>query len=119
QYRRLMDALGDRHRLIAPDYPGFGHTEVPDGFSYSFDSLAAVIEGFVTTLGLEHVVMYMFDFGGPVGMRLASRRPDLVRGLIVQNANVYDEGLSEEARYTINAPAEELGGLFTLPVTRG
>jgi pimeloyl-ACP methyl ester carboxylesterase len=116
QYRRLMDALGDRHRLIAPDYPGFGHTETPAGFTYTFDRLADVVEGFVERLGLTRFVLYAFDFGGPVGFRLATRHPEWIAGLIVQNANAYDEGLSDLARQLIPHPTEEL---FSLPVTRG
>lgn len=116
QYRRLMDALGDRHRLIAPDYPGFGHTETPTGFTYTFDRLADVVEGFVERLGLTRFVLYAFDFGGPVGFRLATRHPEWIAGLIVQNANAYDEGLSDLARQLIPHPTEEL---FSLPVTRG
>ncbi|MFC7447934.1 alpha/beta fold hydrolase [Rhodococcus daqingensis] len=119
QFGRLMDALGSRYRLIAPDYPGFGHTEAPADFVYSFDRLADVLEGFVTAKGLDRFVMYLFDFGGPIGLRLATRHPEWIAGLIVQNANAYDEGLSELARDTIAAPADQLDGLFTLPVTRG
>jgi pimeloyl-ACP methyl ester carboxylesterase len=115
QYRRLMDALGDRYRLIAPDYPGFGHTRAPDGFVYTFDRLADVIEGFVRAIGLERFVWYAFDFGGPVGFRVATRHPEWIAALIVQNANAYDEGLSDIARQVIADPAEDL---FTLPVTR-
>lgn len=118
QFRRLMDALGSRHRLIAPDYPGFGHTETPVGFTYSFDRLTDVLEGFVTQLGLRRFAMYAFDFGGPLGFRLATRRPERIAGLIVQNANAYDEGLSDMARTTIAAQAEQLDPLFTLPVTK-
>lgn len=118
QFRRLMDAIGSRHRLIAPDYPGFGHTETPVGFTYSFDRLTDVLEGFVTQLGLRRFAMYAFDFGGPLGFRLATRRPERIAGLIVQNANAYDEGLSDMARTTIAAPAEQLDPLFTLPVTK-
>ncbi|MFC7548860.1 alpha/beta fold hydrolase [Plantactinospora sp. GCM10030261] len=116
QYRRLMDALGHRYQMIAPDYPGFGHTEVPAGFTYSFDRLADVMEGFVQHLGLTRFVLYAFDFGGPVGFRLAERHPDWIAGLIVQNANAYDEGLSDLARKLIPEPTEDL---FSLPVTRG
>ncbi|NED99192.1 alpha/beta fold hydrolase [Phytoactinopolyspora halotolerans] len=109
QYRRLMDALGDRYRMIAPDYPGFGHTETPDGFSYTFDRLADVTEGFTRELGLDRFVLYMFDFGAPVGFRLATRDPDRIAGLIVQNANAYDDGLSDLARTTIHtATADEI-----------
>jgi pimeloyl-ACP methyl ester carboxylesterase len=60
QFRRLIDALGSRYRVVAPDYPGFGHTQAPPGFTYSFDRLADVLEGFVDALGLERFVMYVF-----------------------------------------------------------
>ncbi|MFC4112323.1 alpha/beta fold hydrolase [Nonomuraea zeae] len=119
QYRRLMETLGDRHRLIAPDYPGFGHTRTPDGFRYSFERLADVIGGFVERAGLGRFVLYAFDFGGPVGFRLARRHPEWISALIVQNANAYTEGLSETAWQTVHARAEDLHDLFTLPVTRG
>jgi Predicted hydrolases or acyltransferases (alpha/beta hydrolase superfamily) len=98
QFRRLIDALGSRYRLVAPDYPGFGHTEAPGDFTYTFDRLADVVEGFVDRLGLTRFVMYVFDFGAPVGFRLAERRPELIAGLIVQNGNAYAEGLSDAAR---------------------
>ncbi|MBA9004603.1 MULTISPECIES: alpha/beta fold hydrolase [Thermomonospora] len=124
QFRRLVDALGARHRLIAPDYPGFGHTEVPDGFEYRFDRLADVVEGFVERLGLTRFVMYVFDFGAPVGFRLAERRPERIAGLIVQNGNAYSEGLSEGARDFIALRPEVPGAertvreLMTLQGTR-
>ncbi|WP_283135961.1 alpha/beta fold hydrolase [Rhizohabitans arisaemae] len=98
QFRRLIDVLGSRYRLIAPDYPGFGHTEAPPDFAYSFDRLADITEGFVQALGLTRFVVYMFDFGAPVGFRLAERHPEWIAGLIVQNGNAYVEGLSDGAR---------------------
>ncbi|RKE23311.1 alpha/beta fold hydrolase [Streptomyces sp. TLI_171] len=125
QFRRLFDALGSRYRLIAPDYPGFGHTEVPESFVFSFDALAEVVEGFVLALGLERFALFAFDFGGPVGFRLAARRPERITGLIVQNANAYTEGLSEPALGAIAhrtgepGAAEAVQPLFTLEVTRG
>ena len=79
QFRRLIDALGGRYRLIAPDYPGFGHSDAPAAasvggpFAYTFDRLADVIEGFCARLGLDRFVMYVFDFGAPVGFRAARR----------------------------------------------
>ncbi|MEU1877739.1 alpha/beta hydrolase [Streptosporangium sp. NPDC020072] len=122
QFRRLIDALGDRFHLVAPDYPGFGHTQAPDGFVYSFDRLADVVEGFVDRLGLGRFAVYMFDFGAPVGFRLAVRRPELVAGLVVQNGNAYEEGLSEQARgFIALGPGQEdqVRGLLTLEATRG
>ncbi len=116
QFRRLIDALGDRYRLIAPDYPGFGYTEAPAGFRYTFERIAEVIEGFVDRLGLDRFVLYLFDLGAPVGFRLAARRPQWIAGLIVQNANAYDEGLTPMARGMISnaAPA----GMLSLAATR-
>ncbi|MBB4920338.1 alpha/beta fold hydrolase [Streptosporangium saharense] len=122
QFARLLDALGDRFHLVAPDYPGFGHTRVPDGFVYSFDRLADVVEGFVDRLGLGRFSVYMFDFGAPVGFRLAVRRPELVAGLVVQNGNAYEEGLSEQARgFIALGPGQEdqVRELLTLEATRG
>lgn len=125
QFRRLMDALGSRYRLIAPDYPGFGRTRTPEGFTYSFDRLADVAEGFVESLGLDRFAMYVFDFGAPVGYRLAQRRPESVTGLIIQNGNVYEAGLSEGARaFTALRPEDDgaeaqIRELLTLAGTRG
>lgn len=103
QYRGLMQALGDDIRMIAPDYPSFGQTQVIPGFAgyleFTFERLSEVMEGFIDALGLERLVLYAFDFGGPVGFRVAARRPDLIAGLIVQNANAYDAGLSDAARH--------------------
>lgn len=131
QFRRLIDALGGRYRLIAPDYPGFGHSDVPESatvggtFAYTFDGLADVMEGFVERLGLARFVMYVFDFGAPVGFRLATRHPEWIGGLVVQNGNVYEEGLSDGARDFISLRRDDEGAekavrdLLTLPVTRG
>ncbi|HJY56467.1 MAG TPA: alpha/beta fold hydrolase [Streptosporangiaceae bacterium] len=125
QFRRLIDALGTRYRVIAPDYPGFGHTQAPPGFTYSFDRLADVLDGFTAGLGLDRFVMYVFDFGGPVGFRLAARHPEQIAGLIVQNANAYREGLSPLARQMIanrpGVPGAEgnVRRILELPVTRG
>ncbi|GAA2642773.1 MULTISPECIES: alpha/beta fold hydrolase [Streptomyces] len=125
QFARLMDALGDTpYRLIAPDYPGFGHTEAPAGFTYTFDRLADIVEGFTDVLGLDRFALYVFDFGAPVGLRLATRRPERVTGLIVQNGNAYEEGLSDAAREfaglrrEVPGDEERVRGLFTLEGTR-
>lgn len=92
QYQVLIDHLADRFHLIAPDYPGFGYTEPLDGTT-TFDRLADVIERFVETLGLERYAMYVFDFGAPVGFRLATRHPERIDALIVQNGNAYEAGI--------------------------
>jgi pimeloyl-ACP methyl ester carboxylesterase len=96
-FRDLMERLSDRFHLIAPDYPGFGHSDAPapEAFSYTFDHLADIIEQFTDQLCLDQYALYMQDFGGPVGFRVASRRPEEISFLIVQNANAYEEGLPD------------------------
>ncbi|WP_436158651.1 alpha/beta hydrolase [Mesorhizobium sp. LjRoot246] len=94
-YDTLLPLLADRYHLVAPDYPGFGHSDAPsqDSFAYTFDHLAEVIEGFVEALGLERYVLLQQDYGGPIGMRLAMRHPERVLAIIIQNAVSYEEGL--------------------------
>jgi pimeloyl-ACP methyl ester carboxylesterase len=92
QYQELIDLLSDRFHLVAPDYPGFGYTAPLQGTT-TFERLADVLERFVETLGLEHYAMYVFDFGAPVGFRLATRHPERVDALIVQNGNAYEAGI--------------------------
>jgi pimeloyl-ACP methyl ester carboxylesterase len=92
QYERLMGRLADRYHVIAPDYPGFGRSPALSGTT-TFDRLAEVVEGFTEAIGLERFVMYMFDFGSPVGFRLATRHPERVQGLVLQNGNAYEAGL--------------------------
>lgn len=99
QYTRLMERLFDRIHVIAPDYPGFGYSSSPastsaDGnFVYTFDHLADVTEAFLMDLGIDRFFMYVFDFGAPVGYRIASRHPAWIRGVVAQNGNAYEEGL--------------------------
>lgn len=97
QYRELIPRLADRYRVIAPDLPGFGFTEVPAGrkYVYSFDSLARTIEAFTEVLGLKRYALYVFDYGAPTGFRLAMARPDRVTAIISQNGNAYEEGLGD------------------------
>jgi pimeloyl-ACP methyl ester carboxylesterase len=94
-YEPLLTRLSDSYRLIAPDYPGFGHSDWPDPkkFAYSFDQLARITDDFTEALGLSHYVLYMQDYGGPVGFRMALAHPDRIEALIVQNAVAHDEGL--------------------------
>jgi len=96
-YRELIERLGDRYHVIAPDYPGFGYSDAPppEKFAYTFDHLADIIEKFTEQLGLQQYSLYMQDFGGPVGFRLAARHPERVTSLVVQNANAYMEGLPD------------------------
>ena len=96
-YRNLIPALADRYRVIAPDYPGFGYSAMPDraDFAYTFDRFAAVIDELTLQLGLERYALYVMDYGAPVGFRLAAANPDKISALIVQNGNAYDEGIAE------------------------
>jgi pimeloyl-ACP methyl ester carboxylesterase len=95
-YRNLIPALADRYRVIAPDYPGFGHSGSPERgtFDYSFDNYAALVEKLTAQLGLTRYTLYVFDYGAPVGFRLAAKHPEHVTALIVQNGNAYDEGIA-------------------------
>jgi pimeloyl-ACP methyl ester carboxylesterase len=92
QYGELIDRLSDRFHLVAPDYPGFGYTEPLEGTT-TFDRLADVLDGFVDAVGLDRYGLYVFDFGAPVGFRLATRHPERVDFLIVQNGNAYEAGI--------------------------
>lgn len=92
QYQSLLDRLEGRYHLIAPDYPGFGQSPPLEGTT-TFDRIADVIDGFTQAQGLERFSMYMFDFGSPVGFRIATRHPERVQGLVLQNGNAYEEGL--------------------------
>jgi pimeloyl-ACP methyl ester carboxylesterase len=97
QYRGLIDRLAGKYRVIAPDLPGFGFSDAPDAktFGYTFDHLAEVIENFTDVIGLKRYALYVFDYGAPVGFRLATSRPERVTALISQNGNAYEEGLSD------------------------
>lgn len=95
QFRALMPRLADRYRVVAPDLPGFGFTDVPEGFVYSFERLAGTIGAFCDALGLRRYALYLFDYGAPVGFRLALQRPDAIRAIVSQNGNAYEEGMSE------------------------
>jgi len=92
QYEQLMQRLEDRYHVIAPDYPGFGQSPPLEGAT-TFDRIADVIDGFTDAKGLERFSLYMFDFGSPVGFRLASSHPDRVQALVLQNGNAYEVGL--------------------------
>jgi pimeloyl-ACP methyl ester carboxylesterase len=96
-FRELIPRLADQFRVIAPDLPGFGFTEVPDGrkYAYSFDALAGTIEAFIDVLGLNRYAIYVFDYGAPVGFRLAMRHPERVTAIVSQNGNAYEEGLGD------------------------
>jgi pimeloyl-ACP methyl ester carboxylesterase len=95
-FRDLMPLLAPRFHVIAPDYPGFGYSDEPqpESFQYTFDNLSLVIEEFLAALGVERYSLYLQDYGGPIGFRLATRHPEHVQSLILQNANAYKEGIS-------------------------
>jgi pimeloyl-ACP methyl ester carboxylesterase len=97
QFRELIPRLADKYRVIAPDLPGFGFTEVPAerNYTYTFDSLAKSIEAFTDALALQRYALYIFDFGAPTGLRLAVSRPERVTAIFSQNGNAYEEGLGE------------------------
>jgi pimeloyl-ACP methyl ester carboxylesterase len=96
-FRDLMLLLSDRYHLLAPDIPGFGETEIPDRhkFSYTFENLTRVIDRFTEILGVQRFAMYVFDYGAPIGFRLAMQHPERVTAIISQNGNAYEEGLSD------------------------
>jgi len=94
-YRNLIPQLADRYRVIAPDYPGFGHSAMParDRFSYSFDRLADIIDKFTVAVGASRYALYVQDYGAPVGFRIAAAHPERISALVVQNGNAYQEGI--------------------------
>jgi pimeloyl-ACP methyl ester carboxylesterase len=94
-FQPLLLRLSDSYHLIAPDYPGFGHSDWPDPkqFDYTFDHIASVMDGFTQALGLSHYTLYMQDYGGPVGFRMVLAHPERVQALIVQDAVAHNEGL--------------------------
>ncbi|HJT01277.1 MAG TPA: alpha/beta hydrolase [Terriglobales bacterium] len=96
-FRNLIPALADRYHVVAPDLPGFGFSDTPDRkqFGYSFKRLAEVIARFTEVIGLERFAIYVFDYGAPVGLRLALAHPERITAIISQNGNAYEEGLSQ------------------------
>ena len=94
-YAGLIEMLGDRFRLIAPDYPGFGHSDAPTPaqFNYTFDQIASTMDAFTEALGLKTYTLFMQDYGVPVGMRMIIKHPERISALIIQNGNLYEEGL--------------------------
>jgi len=97
QYRELIPLLADRYRVIAPDLPGFGFTEVPDArqYKYSFDALAKTMLAFTDALRLDRYALYVFDYGAPTGFRMAMAHPERVTAIVSQNGNAYEQGLGD------------------------
>lgn len=96
-FRELIPRLADRYRVIAPDLPGFGFTEVPEQrkYTYTFDALARTMAAFTEALKLQRYALYIFDYGAPVGLRLAMAHPERVTAIVSQNGNAYEEGLGD------------------------
>ena len=97
QYRNLIPALADRFHVIAPDYPGFGNSDMPDPaqFAYTFDRLAEVTEHFLKQKGFDRYGLFVQDYGGPVGFRIVARHPEALEWLIIQNTNAYEVGFTD------------------------
>jgi pimeloyl-ACP methyl ester carboxylesterase len=126
-FRNLIPALADRYHVIAPDYPGYGQSDMPDRtkFAYTFDRFAELVDGLLERLYVRRFAMYVMDYGAPVGWRLALKYPERVTGLIVQNGNAYEEGLKEfwdPIKKYWNENSEDsrnaLRKLFTLETTK-
>src|SRR5580698_2933735 len=96
-FRNLIPILAEHYHVVAPDFPGFGQTDLPDHkqFSYSFSNLTDIIGKFTETIGLKQFAIYIFDYGAPVGLRMALKHPERITGIISQNGNAYVEGLSD------------------------
>ena len=96
-FRELIPLLAGQFHLVAPDLPSFGKSDMPkpDAFDYTFDHLADVIDRFTEVLGLDRFGIYVFDYGAPVGFRIAARHPDRITAIISQNGNAYEDGLSD------------------------
>ena len=97
-FRNLIPALAEQYHVVAPDYPGYGHSSMPshDAFTYTFDNLAQVIDEFTQKLELTKYAIYVQDYGAPVGYRLAVKHPERITAIVVQNGNAYDEGLDND-----------------------
>ncbi len=97
-FRDLIPALAAKYHVVAPDYPGFGHSEMPprEKFDYTFDNLAKVVNGFTETIGLKSFALYVQDYGAPIGYRIAQSHPERITAIVVQNGNAYDEGLDND-----------------------
>ena len=129
QYRDLVPALADRFHVIAPDYQGFGNSDMPDPvhYAYTFDGIALTMETFLATKGFDHYGLFVQDYGGPVGFRIAGRHPEALDWLIVQNSNAYEEGFTaawdgfRDALWKGRSPETEkpLAGFLTHDAIKG
>ncbi len=126
-YRDLIPRLATKYHVVAPDYPGYGYSDMPDRatFSYTFANYAELMDKFTRAVGVDHFAMYVMDYGAPVGYRLALKNPDRVTAFVVQNGNAYDEGLQAfwdpiKAYWKTGAPKEReaLRWLTSLKATK-
>lgn len=128
-FRDFIPLLGDEYHVIAPDYPGYGLSDAPpaESFEYTFDNIAGLVEKLLDRVGADRWVLYMQDYGAPVGFRLATKHPERVAGLIIQNGNAYEEGLPDAfwgpwkpywKDRTNQAGIQYLAGLLTLEATK-
>jgi pimeloyl-ACP methyl ester carboxylesterase len=99
QYRNYMPALADRWHLLAPDFPGFGYSATPDGFAFTFDGYAQLLEDFTAALDVQRFALYLHDYGSQIGLRLAIRRPQRVAALIIQNGDIYEDALGPKYEF--------------------
>ena len=130
QYARLIERLSDRFHLLAPDYPGFGYSSSPrsrnagGNFEYTFDHLADITEHFLTALGAHRFFLYVFDFGAPIGYRIAAHHPEWIQGVIAQNGNAYEIGLGPHMQPAVKYWADRAGmedtirGALSIEATR-
>lgn len=126
-FRDLINELAANYHLIAPDYPGFGQSSMPNTteYKYTFDNVATTINHFIDALGLTKFSLYLQDYGGPIGFRIATQRPQFIQALIIQNANAYNEGLGDALKPLVayiqnpNAETEKAARNFlTLDATK-
>lgn len=127
-FRNLIPLLADRYHVIAPDYPGYGQSDMPpmDKFTYSFDNLASVVDKFTQAVGVSRYALYVQDYGAPIGFRMAAAHPERVTAIVVQNGNAYNEGIDNEfwvpakAFWADKSEANgaKLRPLFELPATK-
>lgn len=127
-FRDLIPQLAKNYHVVAPDYPGYGHSSAPsvDDFEYTFDNLAHVVTQFIDRIGLDRYSLYLMDYGAPVGFRIATASPERIDSLIVQNGNAYDEGIDNEFWSPIkkywadrtDANGDALRGLLTIDATK-
>ncbi|MGL4512953.1 MAG: alpha/beta fold hydrolase [Lacipirellulaceae bacterium] len=127
-FRDLIPRLATKYHVVAPDYPGYGHSSAPsvDEFDYTFDNLARVVTKFIDRVGIDRYSLYLMDYGAPVGFRIAAAEPDRVDALVIQNGNAYDEGIDNPFWAPIkkywadrtDANGDALRGLLTIDATK-